>query len=272
MVVFPNAKINLGLNVVERRKDGYHNILSVFYPIDLCDGLEFVENLISEVDQISYSGLVVPGNSNDNLCVKALGLMRSIVPIPPLLIYLHKHIPMGAGLGGGSADGSFFLNALNSYFNIGLSVEKLEEMALQLGSDCPFFIANNPSAISGRGEEITPVPAVLRDKYIVILFSDIHISTAGAYREMDLSYPKRAPAEVVLNVPLSHWKTELHNDFERYAFREFPQLKVAKDNLYNAGAIYASMTGSGSALYGIFEMPPVDLTLFPKGTYWAGKL
>lgn len=272
MVVFPNAKINLGLNVIDRRNDGYHNILSVFYPVELCDGLEFVENTKSEVDEIRLSGLPVPGNSDENLCIKALELMRSVQSIPPLLIYLHKNIPMGAGLGGGSADGSFFLKAINSYFKIGLSQDALKEIALKLGSDCPFFIENTPCAISGRGEEITPIPAILKGKYVLVVFSDTHISTAGAYSEMDLNHPKTSPTEVILNMDLTEWKVVLHNDFERFAFREFPELKQTKENLYKAGAVYASMTGSGSAIYGIFEKYPTGLAPFPEGKYWIGKL
>ena len=272
MVVFPNAKINLGLNATDRRKDGYHNILSVFYPIDLCDGLEFIENLKSEEDEIRLSGLPVPGNVDGNLCFKALALMRGVHAIPPLVIYLHKNIPMGAGLGGGSSDGSFFLQSLNSYFNIGLSQEFLKEMALKLGSDCPFFIENTPCAVSGRGEEIIPIPSVLKGKYIAVVFSDIHISTASAYLEMDLNHPNISPSEVVLSMDLKDWRNVLHNDFERFAFREFPQLKEAKENLYKAGALYASMTGSGFAIYGIFEQRPFDLAQFPRDSYWIGKL
>lgn len=272
MVVFPNAKINLGLNIIDRRKDGYHNILSVFYPIGLCDGLEFVENTRSDDDEIRFSGLPVPGSAGDNLCVKALELLRTVHPIPPLVIYLHKNIPMGAGLGGGSADGSFLLKALNSQFKIGLGQEVLKEMALKLGSDCAYFIENTPCAISGRGEKITPITAVLKGKYIVIVLLDIHISTAGAYREMDLNHPKISPSEVVLNMDLKEWKDVLQNDFERFTFREFPELKQTKENLYEAGATYASMTGSGSAIYGVFEESPIDLTQFPEGKYWIGKL
>ena len=272
MVVFPNAKINLGLNITDRRNDGYHNILSVFYPIGLCDGLEFFENIKTGVDEIRFSGFPVPGNPDENLCFKALELMRSFHEIPPLIIYLHKNIPMGAGLGGGSADGSFFLKALNSYFNVGLNEDTLKEMALKLGSDCPFFIDNTPSAVTGRGEEITPIQSVLKGKTIVIVFSDIHISTAGAYREMDLNHPKVTPSDAVINMDLEEWRHVLYNDFEHFAFGAFPQLKQTKENLYKAGASYASMTGSGSAIYGIFEESPVDLAAFPEENYWIGRL
>lgn len=272
MVVFPNAKINLGLNITDRRNDGYHNILSVFYPINICDGLEFVENSNSELDKMYISGLPVPGNKDKNLCFKALELMRAESPIPPLIIYLYKNIPMGAGLGGGSADGSFFLIALNSYYNIGLSMDTLKKMALKVGSDCPFFIENTPCAVSGRGEDMTDISPILKGKYIVIVFSDIHISTASAYREMNLKQPKISPSEVVLNLDLKEWKNVLHNDFELFAFSEFPQLQQTKESLYKAGADYASMTGSGSAIYGIFEERPIDLSRFARGTYWIGKL
>ncbi len=273
MVLFPNAKINLGLNVTDRRNDGYHNILSVFYPVGLCDVLEFVKNKNSDTDSITYSGLPIPGNPAENLITKALILIREIEFIPPLEIHLHKIIPMGAGLGGGSADGTFFLKALNQQFQVGLTDEKLEELALKLGSDCPFFVQNNPLSVSGRGEHFEDIDVNLTGKYIVLVFSDLHISTGAAYREMDLKEPTIPPAEVVSTLNIDEWSKFLTNDFEDYAFAEHPELKKIKSHLYELGAIYASMTGSGSTIYGIFDAVPENEKLSEIGAnLWVGRL
>lgn len=272
MVVFPNAKINLGLNVTERRKDGYHNILSVFYPIDLCDALEFVASENNSNDVFKTSGLPIPGGAEQNLCLKALRLIREVYPVPPLVIHLHKVIPMGAGLGGGSADGSFFLTALNTYFKIGLSHDLLKELALELGSDCPFFIDNKPVAVSGRGEVMKPIDLNLKGKFIVVISSDVHISTAKAYENIILNRPKHMPSDIVAQMELSKWKNYLTNDFEPYAFQSFPRLKAYKEMMYQAGAEFASMTGSGSAIYGIFKSLPQDLTFLDGVKHWKGVL
>ena len=269
MVVFPNAKINLGLNVLGRRSDNYHDISSVFLPINLRDGLEFIEKSTNQVDTITFSGLPVPGNAADNLCLKALKLVREAHKIPPLQIHLHKVIPMGAGLGGGSADGTFFIKALNSYFNIGLSQTKLKNLALQLGSDCPFFVDNVPVAVSGRGEEMEKIPVDLKGKIVVVVSSEAHISTADAYKNIMLSMPDSAAGEVVQKMKLSEWKDHLTNDFEPYAFQIFPHLKAVKETLYLAGAEFAAMTGSGSAVFGIFEQLPDDLKGVAQYTYWV---
>lgn len=271
MVVFPNAKINLGLNVTERRNDGYHNILSVFCPIDLCDILEFVEAPNSQTDSFTTSGLPIQGSADQNLCIKALGLIRSVFPVPMLQIHLHKIIPMGAGLGGGSADGSFFLKALNDHFNIDLSRDKLKEFALQLGSDCPFFIDNKPVAVSGRGEVMEPIELNLNGNFVVVIFSDEHISTAMAYQNIVLNTPELAPKEVVLEKELSEWKKHLTNDFQRYAFDTYPELRGHRDKLYESGAVYAAMTGSGSAVYGIFESLPEELSALNGLKYHVGS-
>jgi len=273
MVLFPNAKINLGLNVTERRNDGYHNILSLFYPIGLCDVLEFVKNENSDTDTITYSGLPIPGNPAENLITKALMLIREVKFIPPLEIHLHKIIPMGAGLGGGSADGTFFLQALNQEFQVGLTDEKLEELALKLGSDCPFFVRNVPLAVSGKGEHFEEIDVNIKGKYIVLVFSDLHISTRAAYREMDLKEPAIPPAEVVSKMNIDEWSQFLANDFENYAFAEHPELKKIKSQLYELGAIYASMTGSGSAVYGIFDAVPENKKLSEiAANRWVGRM
>lgn len=272
MVVFPNAKINLGLNVVSRRSDGYHNILSVFYPVPIYDALEVRAATKGQKDGFQTSGYEIPGSDGDNLCLKAVKLMRENYDIPWVDIHLHKAIPMGAGLGGGSADGSFLLTALNSYFGLGLSGAPLRQMALELGSDCAFFIDNNPANVSGRGEEIEIIEPVLKGKTIVVVFSNIHVATANAYSKIKVEYPNEHPKDVVLNRPVSEWKNYLINDFEVVVFEEYPVLKAAKENLYRAGALYASMTGSGSAVFGIFDSLPDLSSYFPEGNYRIGVL
>lgn len=273
MVVFPNAKINLGLNVAERRNDGYHNILSVFYPIGLTDVLEFVKNVDSDTDRITYSGLPIPGNPAENLILESLKLIREVQFVPALKIHLHKIIPMGAGLGGGSSDGTFFLKALNEEFQVGLTEEKLEELALKLGSDCPFFVRNIPLSVSGRGELFEEIGVNLEGKYIALVFSDLHISTGAAYREMELKTPAIPPAEVVNRMNITEWSKYLANDFENHAFLEHPQLRQTKSQLYEMGALYASMTGSGSTIYGIFDSIPNKKKLSGiAANRWVGRL
>lgn len=272
MVVFPNAKINLGLNITDRRKDGYHNILSVFYPVVLCDVLEFVEAENNLNDVFTTSGLKIQGSVDQNLCLQALKLLREVYPVPVLKVHLHKLIPMGAGLGGGSSDGSFFLCALNTHFKIGLSIDMLKELALELGSDCPFFIDNKPAAVSGRGEVMKIIDINLKGKFIVVIFSDVHISTAKAYQNIVLNHPVTTPQEIVEEREISKWKKYLTNDFESYAFRLFPDLNEHKMALYAAGAQFASLTGSGSAVFGIFERGPIDLSGLGSLKFWIGEL
>lgn len=272
MVVFPNAKINIGLNITDRRKDGYHNILSVFYPIGLCDVLEFVEAENNRDDDFKTSGMPIQGSADQNLCVKALKLVREVYSVPPLKVHLHKVIPMGAGLAGGSADGSFFLKALNTHFKLGLSINMLKELALELGSDCPFFIENKPAAVSGRGEVMKNIEVDLRGKFIVVIFSDAHISTVKAYQNIILNTPETSPREIVEGREIAKWKKYLSNDFEHYAFRVYPSLSDHKEALYKTGAVFAAMTGSGSAVYGIFEKRPSDLSGLETLKFWIGEL
>lgn len=251
MIEFPPAKINLGLRVIRRRTDGYHDLFTVFYPIPLRDSLEILPN--DEFKFFSY-GFSIPGRPEENLVVKAWQVLHRFKKIPPVEIHLLKNIPMGAGLGGGSSDAAFTLQMLNRMFKLGLAPDELEEIALSLGSDCPFFLTHQPCAASGRGEELQPISFSIQGKYLLLVKPDIHISSAEAYRnvhpEMHLH-----PAEI-LKQPIDTWKEQLVNDFEEWAFKAYPILKQIKDELYSAGAIYASMTGSGSAFYGIFEHEP----------------
>lgn len=271
MLLFPNAKINLGLEIIRKRKDGFHDIDSVFYPIPLCDALEMVSEPQSGKDLWHYSGLAIPGRATDNLCNKALALIRDETDVPKLTTYLHKAIPMGAGLGGGSANGSFFIKGLNELFNLNLSLEKMEGMALELGSDCPFFIRNSPARATGRGEELTTVKLDLKGKHLLVICSEIHVSTKKAYAAMEPDSSYHSPADIV-KMPIERWKDKLRNRFEEYAFEEYPRLAQAKEALYKSGAIYASMTGSGSAIYAISDHAIDQRPLALFGSLFSYKL
>lgn len=261
MVLFPNAKINIGLNVVQKRTDGYHNLETVFYPVNVKDALEAI--LSAEI-AFHLSGLPVNGNTDDNLCLKAYQLLKQDFPdLPPVSIYLHKAIPMGAGLGGGSADGAFTLLLLNKQFELHLTQQQLIDYALQLGSDCPFFIINKPCFATGRGENLSQVDADLSAYKIILVNPGIHISTKEAFSNLTLKMPQKSILQII-SQPISTWKDELVNDFEINVFKLFPQIKEIKNKLYNAGAIYASMTGSGSTVYGIFEANAEINPSFPE--------
>lgn len=250
MVLFPNSKINLGLNIVGKRTDGYHDLETVFFPVELKDALEVIE---AKETNFSLSGLPVNGNINDNLCLKAYHLIQKDFPgLPPVSIHLHKAIPMGAGLGGGSADGAFMLAMLNKKFQLNLSEKRLMDYALQLGSDCPFFIINKPCFATGRGENLSPVQIDLFGYKIALVHPGIHISTKEAFSNLAPAFPKKRIPEIITQ-PISTWKDDLVNDFEKNVFALFPAIKEIKDRLYKEGAIYASMTGSGSTVFGIFE-------------------
>lgn len=253
MILFPNAKINIGLDIIARRSDGFHDIETVFYPVRLCDCLEFIENN-SDDDTFVTSGLDIPSDGKPNLVQKAVAKVRHKYDIPPLDIHLMKKIPTGAGLGGGSSDAAFMINALNQSFNLGMSEDERINMAAELGSDCAFFIKNKPMFATGRGEVFSETN--LSDKLeIVIVKPDIAISTPLAYSKVKPQTPKFSLKESVQK-PVSEWKLRVKNDFEEFLFPEFPLLGTIKQQLYDCGAVYASMTGSGSALFGIFDHEP----------------
>lgn len=249
MITFPNAKINLGLNIVSRREDGYHNIESCFYPIPWHDCLEVIE--AASFAFHSY-GLAIPGDSSSNLCVKAYELLKADFNIPPVEIHLLKNIPMGAGLGGGSADGAFTLKMLNDLFQLGLSTLQLEAYALQLGSDCPFFIKNQPAIAKGRGEELEVIDLNLSGYCLAIHNPDIHVSTKEAYSGINIEQSDTSIQEII-NRPIESWKDSLLNNFEPSIFPNHREIARLKKEMYGAGAIYASMTGSGSTVFGLFE-------------------
>ena len=268
MVSFPHCKINLGLNVVSKRPDGFHNIETCFYPIPRTDILEIIP---STEFSFTQSGINVPGLQEDNLCIKAYRLLSKDFGLGNIKMHLHKIIPMGAGLGGGSSDAAFVLRLLNTVFNLKVPIEKLRNYASQLGSDCSFFIEDAPMIGTGRGEIVSPIPIALTGCYLVLAKPDAHISTAEAYSGI---VPQKAqfPISEILNLPVAKWRKELKNDFEKSIFEKFPLIGHIKEKIYSCGALYASMSGSGSTVYGIFDKP-VDLKKeFPDIDYWSGEL
>ena len=258
MICFPSCKINLGLRVTQKRADGFHALETVFYPITLTDALEIIidPNTSAAPITCTSSGLAIKGDPTDNLCYKAYFLLKNDYPsIPNIKMHLHKKIPMGAGLGGGSSDGAFTLVTLNQLFNLQLSEQALLEYALQLGSDCPFFIYNEACHATGRGEILKPLSIDLSGYTIALVHPGIHIATAWAFQQLSPCVKEKSIAEIIKQ-PIETWKAELMNDFEAPVFKANPLLEKIKNNLYSQGALYASMSGSGSSLFGIF----------PKGT------
>ena len=257
MIQFPNAKINLGLNVISKRKDGYHNIETFFLPIkNLYDVIEIVPvSGYSEDDQLSLSGIPIPGNAKDNLCLKALNLMRQHKNIPPLNIFIHKVIPIGSGLGGGSSNAAFMLKIINDLFEIGLNTHDLENIASKIGADCAFFIGNNNIFAEGIGNVFSNVDVILPRMWVEIIVPQIHVSTSFAYQNI---IPRRPLIDLktAINSPVESWREMIINDFELPIFEKYPELKEFKEKLYQNGAFYASMSGSGSAIYGLFKHEP----------------
>jgi len=270
MISFPNAKINLGLQVIAKRADGFHDIETVFYPVDLCDVLEIIPDETGR-GGFKTTGINIPGQSNDNLCLRAHELflsslsylptsLPSYLPtsLPPYLptsiphkFHLHKSIPPGAGLGGGSSDAAFTLRMLNEMHGEPFSPEELTLMAARLGSDCPFFLHNKPVYATGRGDRFQDIDMDLSAYRIKLFFPKVQVSTAEAYR-MVRPAPARCDIRAVVQHPPGEWKELLVNDFEKPVFEKYPEIRQLKESVYEKGAIYASMTGSGSAVFGIF--------------------
>ncbi len=277
MLVFPNCKINLGLQILNKREDGFHNLATVFYPVQLKDVLEIIQKddansptqnselktqdsqLKTKNSELSFtsSGLEIAGDEQNNLCIKAYNLLKKEFPsLPPVQIHLHKAIPMGAGLGGGSSDGAFALKLLNEKFQLGLNNEQLIGYALQLGSDCPFFILNKPCYATGRGEILEPVDLDLSAYQFVIVNPGIHVHTGWAFEQLKIQSSdrlERPDLRKIIQQPITTWKDELKNDFEEVVAKEHGEIATIKQQLYDAGALYASITGSGSTVFGIFE-------------------
>lgn len=252
MVVFPNCKINLGLNIIRKRSDGFHDIESIFFPLKMYDAVETIQDT-GYLVRFTSTGLVINGEPEDNLCIKAYQLLKKDFPqLPPLQLHLHKTIPIAAGLGGGSADAAFTLKMLNQKFDLGLSTEKLLEYALESGSDVPFFIINKPCLASGRGEILEKIDLDLSSLKFVLVYPGIPVSTSRAFSEIIPSKPRK-PIRQIIQQGIATWKEELKNDFEEIIFKQHSEIKRIKEELYEAGALYASMTGSGSTVYGIFK-------------------
>lgn len=251
MVVFPDCKINIGLNITSKRSDGFHNIETVFYPIKWTDILE-ITNSINPLSALHLSGLKIQGSESENICLKAYNLLKLDFPqLPSININLHKVIPTGAGLGGGSANGAFTLMLLNNKFNLGLTEAQLIKYSLQLGSDCPFFILNKPCFAKGRGEDLMSVDLNLSAYTIVVVNPGIHINTGWAFSKIMPAVPAKSIKDII-EQPVETWKQEMKNDFEAPVFTAHPEVESIKQKLYESGAVYASMSGSGSSVYGIF--------------------
>ena len=265
MIVFPNCKINLGLHILQKRTDGFHDLETVFYPVALQDALEIIQNLSPTTDiEFTTSGLEIPSTIEQNICVKAYRLLKKDKPeLPAIKMHLHKVIPSGAGLGGGSSDGAFALTLLNKKFNLGLSEDQLLQYALQLGSDCPFFIKNQPCYATGRGENLEEVQIDLSDFKIVLVNPNIHIDTKQAFSKIVPDNQRISIKDIILK-PIEQWKNNLKNDFEASVFTQYPEIKGVKEKLYQQGAIYASMSGSGSSVYGLFNKNLNLLLNFPS--------
>lgn len=284
MIVFPNCKINLGLQILNKREDGFHNLETIFYPIPFRDALEVVRPQSGPVptfagvegsggviersrdNNISFNstGLIIEGDSHNNLCIKAYDLLKKDFPALPFIqMHLHKTIPMGAGLGGGSSDGAFALKLLNEKFQLGLSSQQLINYALQLGSDCPFFIINKPAFATGRGEILEEILLNLSAYHFAIINPGIHVNTGWAFASLNESGRSKRPdgeqrpeLKTIIQQPVNTWKNQLINDFEEPVSKAHPEIASIKQQLYEAGALYASMSGSGSTVFGLFEEIP----------------
>lgn len=269
MIAFPNAKINIGLNIISRREDGYHNLSSCFLPIDWKDALEIVP---AKSFEFRTSGLDIPGNEESNLCVRAYQLLKVDYNISPVHMHLHKVLPMGAGLGGGSADGAFALRLLNDLFELEISQSQLETYAKSLGADCPFFVENKPKLVSGIGEILEPATLDLSDYSIMVVFPGIHVSTRTAFGGIKPRQPNYDLEDMLRKAP-GQWQGVITNDFEETVFAVHPEIGQLKEELLKLGAAYASMTGTGSAVYGIFDSS-ADLSKMRLGfkgmLVWAG--
>ena len=303
MICFPNAKINLGLHIVSRRQDGYHNLETVFFPIGLKEALEIVPTIpdrrsasgspamsdtapasltrslpdtsgAEPVQTLPYrffqTGNVIQGNEEDNLVIKALKVMTARHLIPEIDIHLLKKIPSGAGLGGGSSDAAFMLRLLNDNFGLGYSNQELAQLATQLGADCPFFIHNKPAFATGIGDVLEPLDIDLSDLFFVLVKPGMTVSTREAYAMITPHKPALSLKEIVKK-PLSEWKDLMKNDFEAPVFKKYPEICSIKQQLYDLGAVYASMSGSGSSVYGFFHQEPDLKDIFSDHFVWTNK-
>lgn len=273
MLLLPNCKINIGLNIVSKRSDGYHNLETVFFPIPLRDNLEFKEIENEDVPyRLVSGGVPIEGKPEDNLIVKVYLDMKAEFNLPALELSLYKNIPMGAGLGGGSSDAAAMMKGLNEAYNLQLSAEDMEKRLAKFGADCPFFVRNKPAYATGIGDELTNCNISLKDKFIVLVKPDVFVSTKEAYAHVTPKLPAIPLAEAI-KLPIETWKEQIVNDFEQSVFPFHPELPAIKQTLYDMGAVYASMSGSGSTMYGIFNRPtPEANEVFDKCFVYTKKL
>lgn len=273
MLLLPNCKINIGLNIVSKRPDGYHNLETIFFPIPLRDNLEFKEIENEDVPyRLVSGGVPIEGKPEDNLIVKVYLDMKAEFNLPALELSLYKNIPMGAGLGGGSSDAAAMMKGLNEAYNLQLSAEDMEKRLAKFGADCPFFVRNKPAYATGIGDELTNCNVSLKDKFIVLVKPDVFVSTKEAYAHVTPKLPAIPLAEAI-KLPIETWKEQIVNDFEQSVFPFHPELPAIKQTLYDMGAVYASMSGSGSTMYGIFNRPtPEANEVFDKCFVYTKKL
>jgi 4-diphosphocytidyl-2-C-methyl-D-erythritol kinase len=271
VISFPNAKINLGLNIIRKREDGYHDLETCFYPLQINDVVEIIQDdrrqtIDDSNDKLvifTSSGLTIDGDEQNNLCIKAYHLLKKDFPaLPAVKMHLHKNIPMGAGLGGGSANGAYVLKLLNEKFNLQIPEQQLIQYALQLGSDCPFFIINKPCFATSRGEQMETINLNLSGYKFLIVNPQIHVSTGWAFKHIQPAVPSKSIRQIITQ-PFTTWKDELINDFEEAVFKQHPSIHSIKKELYTIGAVYAAMSGSGSTIFGIFKNDTVITHPFP---------
>ncbi len=271
MISFPNAKINLGLNIVSKRADGFHNIETIFYPVQWCDVLEILPDASAKASvQFKNTGIKIFSKEQQNLCIRAYELLAEKHNLPEVRMHLHKIIPVSAGLGGGSADATFALLALNKIFNLKLSDDQLFQYASSLGSDCAFFIRNKPVFATGKGDQFEEIKLNLENYFVVIVKPKVRISTAEAYKGASPAKPKASLKELI-KLPVIKWKDNIHNDFEKTVFPEFAVIRNIRKKLYQYGAVYASMSGSGSSVYGIFTEEKNLNASFRNCLVWSGR-
>ena len=268
MIAFPPCKINLGLNILSKRQDGFHNIETCFYPIPWTDILEVIP---AKETELTFSGNSIPGRAEENLCLKAYELIKNDFGIGPVKIHLHKIIPIGAGLGGGSSDAAYSIRLLSNVFELSLTPDQLRNYAAQLGSDCSFFTQDKPQIGSGKGEILHDLDITLNGFWLILVKPPIHVSTQQAYSGVVPKQPQIQLAKA-LQLPVTQWKGLLENDFEESIFKQYPEVGVIKNQLYQQGAVYASMSGSGSSVFGLFEKPVQLSNLFSEMQYWEGAL
>lgn len=267
MIIFPKAKINLGLNVVSRRPDGYHNLQTVFYPVPLSDALEVTvmdEQFPSAAGcDLKVTGISIEGDEQHNLVVRAYDALRQEFPnLPRVHAHLHKAIPTQAGMGGGSSDGAAMLVLLNRMCELGLSEAELVERAARLGADCPFFVSSRPAYAEGIGERLQPIDLSLHGWYLGVVRPNVPVSTKEAFALVKPQQPGVCCRDVVKK-PVEQWRYGLVNDFEASVFAQHPEIGVVKERLYELGAVYSAMTGSGSAVVGLFSRPVELQSVFP---------